>query len=140
MRFDFVCEKEFDLDGIRHPKDVLPVLMKYKDSPQETFLCITMNANYEPIKCHICSLGIVNKSLFTPREVFREAITDNAVAVIVAHNHPSCNCRPSDSDIESTKVLIEAGNILGIPVLDHIIFAPNEDYMSFQEHGLIENV
>jgi len=71
-----------------------------------------------------------------PREVFADPITDRACAVVVAHNHPSGNLEPSDEDVDITKRLRQSGDILGIPVLDHLIFSES-GYFSFMEHGLI---
>ena len=84
----------------------------------------------------IVAIGIVNRSLVHPREVFRRAITDNAAAIIVAHNHPSGSLEPSDEDHEVTRRLVEAGQLLGISVLDHLVIS-REGYFSFLEHSLI---
>lgn len=137
MTFEFVFEKEVDIGAIHCSKDIKPLLMNYAQSPQEIFLAITLDSAYNPIKCHMVSLGTANKSMVHPRDVFREAITDNAVAVIVAHNHPSGNTEPSKQDIETTETLEKAGQLIGIQVLDHIIFAPNGDTYGFADHGLM---
>ena len=75
-------------------------------------------------------------SVVHPREVFREAIKENASSIVICHNHPSGNCAPSDEDIETTKYLIEASNLIGIPILDHIIF-DCDSYYSFLEHEFL---
>ena len=137
MTFEYVFEKEIDIGKVRCSEDIKPILMKYAQSPQELFLAITMDANYSPIKCHMISLGTANHSMVHPRDVFREAISDNAVAVIIAHNHPSGNTEPSKQDIETTETLEKAGELIGIQVLDHIIFAPNGDTFGFADHGMI---
>lgn len=82
------------------------------------------------------SIGTLNASLVHPREVFSKAILNNASHVIVAHNHPSGDCTPSNDDISTTKRLVEAGKILGITVTDHIIVTKN-NYSSHMEMGLI---
>jgi len=82
------------------------------------------------------SVGILDASLVHPREVFQKAIMSNASHVVVAHNHPSGDCTPSEADIITTKRLVEAGKILGILVNDHLIITANK-YYSFAEEGLI---
>lgn len=137
MTFEFVFEKEVDIGTVSCSKDIKPLLMNYAQSPQELFLAITLDASYSPIKCHMISLGTANKSIVHPRDVFREAIADNAVAVIVAHNHPSGDTEPSKQDIETTELLKKAGQLICIQVLDHIIFTPNGDTYGFADHGLM---
>lgn len=80
------------------------------------------------------SVGLVNKTQVHPREVFADPITDKASAIIVAHNHPGGGLNPSKEDIEVTKQLKSAGEILGIRLLDHIIFN-RKGYYSFLEDG-----
>ena len=81
-------------------------------------------------------MGTVSKTIIHPREVFREAIKENASSIVICHNHPSGNCVPSDEDIETTKFLIKASNLIGIPILDHIIF-DCDSYYSFLEHDFL---
>lgn len=82
------------------------------------------------------SVGILNASLIHPREVFSKAIINNASHIIIAHNHPSGDSTPSPDDITTTRRLIEAGKIIGISVVDHIIISKN-DYISFKEKNII---
>ena len=84
----------------------------------------------------LVSEGTLTASLVHPREVFRLAITESAAAVIVLHNHPSGNSEPSAEDIAVTQQLVNAGKLLGIPVLDHIIIA-GEGYTSLRERGVL---
>ena len=88
----------------------------------KSFFVITLDGSHGIKRVIEITKGIVNRCLIHPREVFREAIKDGAVAIIVAHNHPSGNTKPSSEDKEITIKLIKAGEILGIPVLDHVIF------------------
>jgi DNA repair protein RadC len=81
-------------------------------------------------------VGSVNSSLVHPREVFKPAIKNSASAVILCHNHPSGNCIPSSEDIEITKRLCEAGKIVGVQILDHIIIGDGV-FFSFKDKGLI---
>jgi DNA repair protein RadC len=118
---------------IRHPSDVLPLLQHYADRPQEHFIVITLNGAHEVITPHVASVGLVNRTLVHPREIYAEAIKDRAVAIVCAHNHPSGKVHPSDEDHMVTRSLQEAGDILGIRLLDHIVFS-GRDHYSFLEH------
>lgn len=122
---------------INKPSDVTEVLKSYLNATQEQFLCITLDGSHTVIKVNITSIGTINKAFVHPRDVFRNAIKDNACSIIVAHNHPSGHLEPSSDDIESTRALIESGEILGINVLDHIIFQSDDGYYSFTEHNLL---
>ena len=81
-------------------------------------------------------MGLVNRTLVHPREIFSDPLKDRAAAVLIAHNHPSGNIEPSQEDIEITTRIKNAGTILGIELLDHIIFTDNA-YYSFLEEGKI---
>jgi DNA repair protein RadC len=119
---------------IKTPVDVLPLVRHYGDRKQEHFLCISLNGANEVITTRVVSVGLVNKTQVHPREVFADPITDRASAVILAHNHPSGNLAPSKEDLQITRQLKEAGETLGISVLDHIIFSRQGHY-SFLENG-----
>lgn len=121
---------------ISFPADVLPLIQHYADRKQEHFLCATLNGSNEVIAVRVISVGLVNKTQVHPREVFADAITDRASAVIVAHNHPSGGVHPSKEDVEITRQLKSAGEILGIKLLDHITFN-NKGYHSFLENGTL---
>lgn len=118
---------------IRHPQDVLPVIRHYADRKREHFLSISLNGAHEVIHSRVVSIGTVNRTFVHPREVFSDPLTDRAAAVIVAHNHPSGNVEPSREDADITHRLTESANILGIDLLDHIVFSIDE-YYSFLEH------
>jgi len=102
----------------------------------EYFVCITLNGANEVIEKRIITIGLLNSSQIHPREVFADAIADRAAAVILAHNHPSGDLKPSSADAQSHRRLTDAGNIVGIRILDHIIVS-KKGYFSFQESGLI---
>lgn len=121
---------------IRTPSDVVPFVRNYAVSHKEHFLLITLNGGHEIIQIHVVSVGTLNKTLIHPREIFSEAIKENAAAIIVCHNHPSGNSNPSDDDIETTRILLSAAQIIGIQLLDHII-VDCENYYSFMEHKLL---
>ncbi|MBN2283128.1 MAG: DNA repair protein RadC [Deltaproteobacteria bacterium] len=119
---------------ISFPPDVLPLVRHYGDRKQECFVCLSLNGAHEVIASRVVSVGLVNRTQVHPREVFADPITDRASAIIVAHNHPSGNLTPSDEDRAVTKQLQAAGETLGIPVLDHVIF-DHRGYYSFLEKG-----
>jgi DNA repair protein RadC len=119
---------------ISFPSDVLPLIRHFADRKQEHFICISINGANEVIANRVITVGLVNRTQVHPREVFADPITDRASAIIVAHNHPSGGLTPSKEDFEITKQLKEAGETLGIKLLDHIIFN-HKEYYSFLEHG-----
>lgn len=100
----------------------------------EYFFGITLNGNHKIIDVHIITKGLVNRVLVHPREVFRPVLLDNATAIVVAHNHPSGNLEPSREDKDITNRLKEAGELLGIRVIDHLIFSSN-GYRSMLENN-----
>lgn len=118
---------------VRMPADAYEALKKYWRKRKEHFLVCTLDGAHVIHSIRIATIGTVNRSIVHPREVFIEAIKDNAAAVIVAHNHPSGNTEPSLEDREVTRRLKDAGNIIGIPVLDHLVFSWRGFY-SFLEH------
>ena len=103
---------------------------------QEHFLCITLNGGHEILQIRVVSVGTINQTIVHPREIFSEALIQNAAAIIVAHNHPSGNCQPSDQDIKTTQTLLQCSDFLGINLLDHIIFS-RTSYYSFIEHNML---
>lgn len=116
--------------------DVLPLIKDIAGKQQEHFICISLNGANEVIENRIITVGLLDKSQVHPREVFADVITDRAAGVIFAHNHPSGEIKPSNSDLKIHEQLTEAGKILGIKILDHIIIS-KKGYYSFQENGLI---
>ncbi len=119
---------------ISFPTDVFPLIRHIADRHQEHFLCVSLNGANEVIAVRTVSVGLVNRALVHPREVFADPITDRATSIIVAHNHPSGNLIPSADDLAVTRQLREAGATLGIQVLDHIIFN-QENYYSLLDKG-----
>ncbi len=119
---------------IAFPPDAFPLIRHIADRSQEHFMCISLNGANEVNAVRTVSVGLVNRALVHPREVFADPITDRASSIIVAHNHPSGNLSPSQDDLSVTQQLKAAGNTLGIKLLDHIIFNRDE-YYSLLEHG-----
>ena len=121
---------------IQKPEDVLPLVGTYREKPQEYFICISLTGAGEVISTRVVTIGILNHSLVHPREVFAGAITDRAASVICVHNHPSGSLEASAQDIAITRQLQEAGTLLGIQLLDHIILTKTS-FSSMKEKGLV---
>jgi DNA repair protein RadC len=119
---------------IKSPADVLPQIRHYADRKQEHFLCATINGANEVINVRVISIGLIDRSPVHAREVFADAVADRASGIIVAHNHPAGSIEPSEADNEATRQLKAAGQIVGIELLDHIIFNRTE-YFSYLEAG-----
>ncbi|MDD4483474.1 MAG: DNA repair protein RadC [Methanoregula sp.] len=130
------CYQEPAAAIVKKPEDVLPLVAPYRDKQQEHFICISMTGAGEVIRSRVVTIGILNHSLVHPREVFAEAITDRAASVICVHNHPSGSLDASPQDIAITRQLSEAGALLGIQLLDHIIVTKG-GYSSLKEQGLL---
>ena len=130
--------RETAIDGrmLIKPDQVEDFLSDMKALAQEVFVVITMNAKNRVIQRHLVSIGIVDSALVHPRETFRPAILDGASSVILAHNHPSGDSCPSAEDIKITKQLVQAGQNIGIKVLDHIIIGDRP--LSLREAGVVE--
>lgn len=116
-------DNEPDTIRITCPEDAIriPEVIDLRQKKQEHFLCATLNGASEVITTRTITMGLLNHSLVHPREVFADAVTDRAAAVICIHNHPSGNPDPSNEDIQVTKQLADAGSILGINLIDHLI-------------------
>ena len=118
------------------PAETLAFLSEIKDKSKEHFLSLYLNARHQVIKKEVISIGTLSASIVHPREVFQPAIINNAACIILAHNHPSGDPAPSQDDIELTKRLKQAGDIIGIEVLDHIIVS-SDDFISLKEQGVL---
>ena len=124
---------------ISTPADIIPFVNHYAMNGKEHFLAVTLNGGHNIIQIHVVSIGTTNSAFAHPREVFYEAIKENATAIIVCHNHPSGSVEPSEEDIECTRKLLAASQIIGIPLLDHIII-DYSSYFSFLEHDLLKKL
>jgi len=109
---------------------------KAKNLDREHFWRIDLDARNKIIGWEVVSIGTLTASLVHPREVFVGALLSKSAGVIVAHNHPSGEITPSPEDKETTKRLVKAGELLGVPVLDHLIVSDGK-YFSFKESGLL---
>ena len=125
-------------EPVTSPRSYAPFLAKYGNKRVEHFIVTTLNGAHIPVHTYVVTIGLVNRTVVHPREVFWYAIKDMATAIVVAHNHPSGQLQPSPEDIDITHRLSEAGKIIGIQLLDHIILGKQNEYYSMVEHGLIE--
>jgi len=121
---------------VTKPEDILPLMMEIRQKRQEHFICLTLNGAGEVLGNRTITVGLLNHSLVHPREVFAEAITDRAASIICVHNHPSGSLEPSSQDIAITNQLREAGSLIGIQLIDHIIVTKN-GHTSMREKGLL---
>lgn len=127
----------YSSEKIATPNDIANLCRNFlEQADREICLLICLDNKNKPTAIHTISVGTVNASLVHPREVFKTAILANAVRIVLAHNHPSGDPEPSKEDIEITKRLIEAGKIIGIELLDHIVIGEKR-FVSFKEKNLI---
>lgn len=105
-----------------------------KNKDREHLLVVGLNTKNEPTVIHIAHIGTTNQSIAVPRDILKPVLLSNGNRMIVAHNHPSGNVDPSKQDKQLTKRLQEAGKIIGIELMDHLIVAPNDIYYSFKEN------
>lgn len=114
---------------IRTSSDVFEYVKDMRELSKEHLRGIYLNSHYKVIHDEVISIGTVDTNIIHPREVFRPALEYAAVAVILVHNHPSGDTTPSDADISATKQLVEAGSLIGIDLVDHVIVTKNS-YLS----------
>jgi DNA repair protein RadC len=125
---------DFEKVKIKSPKDVFSFFKKECSSlDREVFYVVLLDTKHKVLSKEVVSVGTLNSAIIHPREVFKSAISWSAHAIILVHNHPSGDPSPSDEDREVTKILMKAGETLGIKVLDHVIIGDN-DFWSFKEN------
>ena len=118
-----------------HPSETAASLMTMlQDEPSEVFAILCITTKHRVIGYHEVSRGTLDATLVHPREVFKVALLANAAAIILTHNHPSGDPSPSPDDVQLTRRLVDAGALLGVEVLDHIIVGDGR-YYSFNETG-----
>ncbi|WP_241964592.1 JAB domain-containing protein [Paraliobacillus zengyii] len=122
---------------IRSPQDAYELAKSFlEDKDREHFIVMSLDTKNQPVSINVCHIGSLNASLVSPREVMKAAILSSAASIMVLHNHPSGLTDPSNEDIKVTKRLVEAGNLIGIELLDHIIVGDNT-FNSLKEKGYI---
>lgn len=119
------------------PIDILPYIQNYAIQKKEHFLCVSLSGANEIISIRVICTGAGNMAIVHPSEVFSEAIKEHASAVIISHNHPNGDPKPSVEDIATTLRLCQAADILGITLVDHIILSKN-GYYSFLENDYMD--
>ena len=123
---------------IRSPEDGAKIASRFiGHDDREVFFVMCLNTKNNVIAVHRCHVGSLNASLVHPSEVFKSAILNNASSVIVAHQPPNGDIAPSKEDINVTKRLAEAGKLLGIEVLDHLVVNSDTSFTSLKERGYI---
>lgn len=138
FRVQLVREKKGSRTELDRPEDAAQVLCRYLEhEDREHFVAVLLDVKNRIIGIHTVSIGILNATMVCPREVFKAAILANAASVIVGHNHPSGDPTPSPEDIEVTKTLKEAGRLLGIEVLDHLIIGEGGAWVSLKQLGYV---
>ena len=118
---------------IKDSKDVFALTYDLRDKRKEYLVCLYMNARNILIKKETISVGLLDKSLLHPREIFYPAVELNSASIILVHNHPSGDSNPSEKDREIVKKITKAGELMGIPVIDFLITASNGNYSFFEE-------
>ncbi|NLW17276.1 MAG: DNA repair protein RadC [Firmicutes bacterium] len=132
-----IAESRMHETVIRRPEDLALFLMPYfQQLSQEEFVVVLLDTKNKVISKRTIFRGSLNASIVHPREVFKYAIRHSAAAILVAHNHPSGDPTPSREDIDVTRRLVEAGRIIGIEVLDHVVFGDGKT-ISMKEKGLV---
>jgi len=126
--YQYAAEKEKSYNKqITGPENFLPLLSKYAFDKIEKFIVFTVDGSHRVIGEYVTSIGTANKALAHPRDIFKTAINDNATAIFIAHNHPSGSTVFSSEDNALTERMKDAGNLLGIDVLDHILVGYNDE-------------
>lgn len=122
---------------VKSPQSAYEIIQAFLgDVDREHFVVLCLDIKNQPTCIQTVHIGSLNSSIVHPREVLKSALLSNSASIIVAHNHPSNLCEPSPEDIEVTKRLCEAGRILGIDVLDHLIIC-TDNFCSLKEKGFI---
>jgi len=124
---------------IKTPEDAVKVLGKYLCQMDREVICvINLRTDGCPINCSVCSMGAIDQAVTHPREILKTAILSNATSMVLMHNHPSSNLTPSKDDTMLTDRLVTVCEIIGIPLVDHIIVGGNNsEYFSFREKGVL---
>jgi DNA repair protein RadC len=118
------------------PSDTVTFFGGFFDRKKQEYFCVlNLDGSNQVISARIITIGLLNHTLVHPREVFRDAILDSAASIIAVHNHPSGSVEPSNQDLSITKQIKDAGDIIGIKLLDHIILTPHGGYSSMRERG-----
>lgn len=137
-RVELVKERDYDGPACRTPADIAQILAAFLSrADREHFVTVMLATSNRVIGINVASVGTLNASLVNVREVFKPCILANAAQIVLGHNHPSGALSESREDVAVTKKLVEAGRLLDIPVLDHIIVGHGGAHLSLAELGLM---
>lgn len=125
-----------DVEPLRTQQDILARLADIRTKQQEYCVCLSLDGGQRLIAQRTVTIGTLDTVIAHPREVFSDPIVDRAASIIIAHNHPSGEIDPSSKDLILTQQLVAAGQMLGIPLRDHVIVTKTE-YFSFRQHHLL---
>ncbi|MDR0290436.1 MAG: DNA repair protein RadC [Treponema sp.] len=121
---------------VKYPEEIFALVRHYADRKQERFISLSLNGAHEVLAVRVVTIGLVNRTIIHPREVFADLIQDRAAAFAVAHNHPSGKITPSHEDNDITDRLLTASRILGLHFLDHVIFSETA-WWSYRKNGVL---
>jgi len=128
----------YNTKSIRAPDSAAELLRDFiGDADREMAVEICLDTKNKPVAIHVISVGTLNSSVIHPREIFKAAILTNAASIILSHNHPSGDPTPSKEDLDVTGRLVEAGKIIGIDIMDHIIIGAGKEFVSLKARGLM---
>jgi len=143
IRHEMVREGTLTYGGktvLNNPKESAMLANQlFRNADREMLLVVSFTSTMQPITIEIAAVGTVRKCIVDVPEVFKTAIINSAAGIMIFHNHPSGNCKPSIDDMKLTKRMKEAGKLLGIPLYDHIICATDGSFFSFCDEGLLSD-
>jgi DNA repair protein RadC len=123
---------------ISTPEDVVALCgSQFRGLDREHFWCLALNTKNQLLKMVEVSIGSLNASIVHPRELFKEAVKVSAASIVLVHNHPSGDPTPSGADVQLTRRLVKAGDVLGIEVLDHVVIGDGGEHSSLRDLGLM---
>jgi DNA repair protein RadC len=132
------CSRAAQQPTISTPEDVVALCgPQLRDLDREHFWALALNTKNRLVKTIEVSVGSLNASIVHPRELFKDAVRVSAASVVVVHNHPSGDPTPSGADIQLTRRLVKAGDVLGIEVLDHVVIGETGEHASLRDLGLM---
>src|SRR5918999_3661555 len=134
----YLKDSKIQVNGAQEVAKVFQDILALEDKieqEKEHYYVMHLNIRNQVMMVELVTVGTLSSSLVHPRETFRRAVIAGSASIIIAHNHPSGEVDPSDEDMKVTRLMFDAGNILGISMLDHIIFT-NDNYFSFKKNGM----
>lgn len=119
-------------EPVNSPEAAIRVMNEFlSQMDRELFCIVNLQSDLKPINMNIVSVGALNEALVHPREISKSAVLSNASSMMLIHNHPSGSLNPSQEDIVTTDRLVQIGQMMGIPVVDHVIIGRGQEYYSF---------